>query len=116
MKNKITFLLLLGISFLFAQEKTTGFIDLSTNVKATLTLDSGTSMATLTLSGPNDRWFALQFGSFTGGMQAGSDLVYWNNTTLCFSLRTSLSALQTVMNPDPGEVRTYSDVPGSDRC
>ena len=24
---------------------------------------------------PNDRWFAVQFGSFTGGMEAGSDVV-----------------------------------------
>lgn len=82
MKNKITFLLLLGFSFALAQQKSTGLVNLSTNVKATLNLDSGTSLATLTLTGPNDRWFALQFGSFTGGMQAGSDLVYWDNVTL----------------------------------
>lgn len=82
MKNKITFLLLLGFSFLFSQQKTTGLVDLSTNVKATLNLDSGTSIATLTLTGPNDRWFALQFGSFSGGMEDGADLVYWNNVTL----------------------------------
>jgi len=82
MKNKITLLFLLGISLLSAQQKSTGVITLSTNMVATLTLDSGTSTVTLSLTGPNDRWFALQFGSFTGGMAAGSDLVYWNNTTL----------------------------------
>lgn len=96
MKNKITFLLLLGISFLFAQEKTTGFVDLSTNVKAILTLNSGTSTATLTLSGPNDRWFALQFGSFSGGMEAGSDLVYWNNTTLVDARHNGVGSTPTV--------------------
>lgn len=82
MKNKITLLLLLGISMLSAQQKSTGVVTLSTNMSANLTLDSGTSIATLSLTGPNDRWFALQFGSFTGGMEAGSDLVYWNNVTL----------------------------------
>jgi hypothetical protein len=39
-------------------------------------------MATLTLTGPTDRWFALAFGSFTSGMAVGNDIVYWNNTTL----------------------------------
>lgn len=82
MKNKITLLLLLGISMLSAQQKSTGVVTLSTNMSANLTLDSGTSIAKLSLTGPNDRWFALQFGSFTGGMEAGSDLVYWNNVTL----------------------------------
>lgn len=82
MKNKITLLLLLGISMLSAQQKSTGVVTLSTNMSANLTLDSGTSIATLSLTGTNDRWFALQFGSFTGGMEAGSDLVYWNNVTL----------------------------------
>ena len=82
MKNKITLLLLLGISMLSAQQKSTGVVTLSTNMSANLTLDSGTSIATLSLTGPNDRWVALQFGSFTGGMEAGSDLVYWNNVTL----------------------------------
>ena len=82
MKNKITLLLLLGISMLSAQQKSTGVVTLSTNMSANLTLDSGTSIAKLSLTGPNDRWFALQFGSFTGGMEAGSDLIYWNNVTL----------------------------------
>ncbi|MFD2892854.1 T9SS type A sorting domain-containing protein [Flavobacterium chuncheonense] len=84
MKRKITLtLLVVALHFLaFGQQKATGLIDLASNMKAQLVLDSGTSTVVLTLSGPNDRWFALQFGSFTGGMQAGSDLVYWNNVTL----------------------------------
>lgn len=81
--RKTTFWLFILLPVLtFAQVKTTGTIDLSTNIKAKLDLDSATSTATLTLSGPNDRWFALAFGSFTNGMQAGNDVVYWNNTTL----------------------------------
>lgn len=95
MKNKITFLLLLGFVSLFSQQKTTGLLDLSTNVKANLTLDSGTSLVTLTLTGPNDRWFSLQFGSFTGGMEAGSDLVYWNNTTLVDARHNGIGSTPT---------------------
>jgi len=96
MKNKITFLLLLGFSFMVAQQKSTGLLDLSTNVKANLTLDNGTSLATLSLTGPNDRWFALQFGSFTGGMQAGSDLVYWDNVTLVDARHNGVGVAPTV--------------------
>ncbi len=80
--KKITFFLLFISVLTFGQQKSTGLLDLSTNVKAEILLDNGTSTATLTLTGPNDRWFALQFGSFSGGMEAGSDVVYWNNVTL----------------------------------
>lgn len=66
----------------FAQQKSTGVVNLTSNMTVALLLDSGTSTVTLTLSGPNDRYFALQFGSFDSGMQAGTDLVYWDNTTL----------------------------------
>lgn len=82
MKNKITLLLIFGASLLNAQQKSTGNVALGTNMIANLSLNDATSIATLTLSGPNDRWFALQFGSFTSGMEAGSDLVYWNGSTL----------------------------------
>lgn len=82
MKKKITLLLIFVASVLNAQQKSTGVMTLGADMTASLTLDNGTSLATVTLSGPNDRWFALQFGSFTGGMEAGSDLVYWNGTTL----------------------------------
>lgn len=95
MKNKITLLLLLGISMLSAQQKSTGVVTLSTNMSANLTLDSGTSIATLSLTGPNDRWFALQFGSFTGGMEAGSDLVYWNNVTLVDARQVGVGSTPT---------------------
>lgn len=96
MKNKITFLFLLGFSLMVAQQKSTGLLDLSTNVKANLTLDNGTSLATLSLTGPNDRWFALQFGSFTGGMEAGSDLVYWDNVTLVDARHNGVGVSPTV--------------------
>jgi len=83
--KKTTLLLMTLISFAgFAQTKSTGEVNLSTNVKATLELNNTTTTAKLTLVGPNDRWFALQFGSFANGqgMASGTDVVYWNNTTL----------------------------------
>ncbi|CAM4292833.1 T9SS type A sorting domain-containing protein [Flavobacterium terrigena] len=82
MKKKITLLFIFVAALLNAQQKSTGVINLTTNMTANMTLDNGTSLVTLTLSGPNDRWFALQFGSFSGGMEAGADLVYWNGSIL----------------------------------
>lgn len=83
--KKITYLLLLCAYFAVnAQTKSTGPITLSTNLNATLTLNNTTSTAVLSFTGPNDRWFALQFGEFFDGdgMSAGEDLVWWNNVTL----------------------------------
>jgi hypothetical protein len=83
--KKITFLLFTMVYTLsHAQQKTTGLVNLLSNTTATLLLNNATSTATLTLSGPNDRWFALQFGSFNDGdgMNTGEDLVYWNGVTL----------------------------------
>lgn len=76
--------LLLSAMGLFAQSKTTGVVTLTAGMTAKLDLNNTTTTATLTLTGPSDRWFALQFGSFTngGGMQNGQDLVYFNGTTL----------------------------------
>jgi hypothetical protein len=84
--KKITLLLsILAISTTgFAQQKTTGTVTLSTNLTANLTLNNTTSKAILTLTGPSDRWFALQFGSFAdgNGMASGQDVVYADGTTL----------------------------------
>lgn len=82
MKKKITLLFVFVVTLLSAQQKSTGVLSLGVDMTAELSLDNGTSLATVTISGPNDRWFALQFGSFTTGMQAGSDLVYWNGSIL----------------------------------
>jgi len=83
--KKITLLLLSIINLVgYAQQKTTGQVTLLSNTTATLLLDNATSRATLTLTGPNDRWFALQFGSFNDGdgMNIGEDVVFWNDVTL----------------------------------
>ena len=85
MKSKllIYYLLLIAIG-LKAQTKSTGTVNLLTGMTAKLDLNNTTSMLTLTLSGPSDRWFALQIGSFANGqgMEEGQDVVYYNGTTL----------------------------------
>lgn len=78
---KKTLLLLAAITFFSSQgqTKSTGVVNLTTGLTAKLDLNNTTSTATLTLTGPSDRWFALQFGSFASGagMQAGKDVVYY---------------------------------------
>lgn len=93
---------LLLVSLLFitgmglnAQAKSTGSVSLMTGMTATLLLDSATTTATLTLTGPSDRWFALQFGSFADGdgMQSGQDMVYFNGTTLVDGTMNGIGAV-----------------------
>ncbi len=82
MKKTTLFVLIFLTTMSFAQQKTTGVLNFINDYSGALLLDNDTSTATLTLSGPNDRWFAFQFGSFEGGMEEGADVVYWDNTTL----------------------------------
>jgi len=83
-KLLLTALLIASAGGAFAQSKTTGTVSLTTGMTAKVDLNNDTSTATLTLTGPQDRWIALQFGSFAtgGGMQDGTDVVYYNGTTL----------------------------------
>jgi hypothetical protein len=94
MKKSILFLLF-GFISSFAQEKTTGVLNLSNDFTASLLLNNSSSTATLTLSGPNDRWFAFQFGSFESGMQSGTDVVYWNNSTLIDAVHNGVNFAPT---------------------
>ncbi|GGD29323.1 T9SS type A sorting domain-containing protein [Flavobacterium orientale] len=80
--KKITFYVFLLTGCLAFSQKSTGVVTLNDDMEATLSLNQTNSLVTLTLVGPNDRWFALQFGSFTGGMQPGTDVVYWNGSIL----------------------------------
>ncbi|MEL1254997.1 T9SS type A sorting domain-containing protein [Flavobacterium sp. DGU38] len=82
--KKITLLTFLAIGLSsFAQQKSTGDVSLTNDMTANLTLNNTTSKATLKLTGPKDRWFALQFGSFANGdgMVSGQDVVYTNANT-----------------------------------
>lgn len=65
-----------------AQVKSTGVVTFGTSgITAQIDLDNGTSTATLTFTGPSNRWFALQIGSEIG-MESGADMVYATNTGL----------------------------------
>ncbi len=94
MKKFLLFTTLLTAGALFAQSKATPVVTLTAGFTAKLELNNTTSTATLTLTGPADRWFALQIGSFaTGqGMATGEDAVYWNGTTLVDASMAGLGA------------------------
>lgn len=91
-------LLLFVLSFAFftakSQTKSTGVVNLMTGMTAKLDLNNTNTTATLTLTGPSDRWFALQFGDFVNGsgMQAGEDVVYFNGTTLVDAVHNGIGS------------------------
>jgi hypothetical protein len=63
-----------------SQSKSTGIINLTTNMTASLTLNNTTSKVTLVLTGPSDRWFSVGLGVVSGfGMSSGDVLVYTNS-------------------------------------
>ncbi|GGB85064.1 hypothetical protein GCM10007424_26390 [Flavobacterium suaedae] len=82
---------------LYAQSKTTGVVTLSSNMTAEMLLNDNDDTVTLTFTGPSDRWYALQFGNFnTGaGMQNGTDVVYYNGTTLVDAVQNNIGAAPT---------------------
>ena len=79
MKKTLLFLLL--PIFGFSQSKVTDPITVA-GISASIILNNDTQRATMTIIGPSDRWLACQFGQFSGGMEAGSDIVYFNGTNL----------------------------------
>ena len=87
----ISFMALAMVSGSFAQVKSTGTVSLISGMTAKIDLDNAATTATLTLTGPSDRWFGLTFGSNfptdqevggKSGMANGNDIVYYNGTTL----------------------------------
>lgn len=88
--KKITINLLLLVGFVgFAQQKSTGVVTLVGNVSVELVLNNTTQIATITMTGPSDRWFAVKLGNFTQGMQAAPDVYYYNGTTLIDATQTA---------------------------
>ena len=79
MKKTLLFLLL--PIFGFSQSKVTDPITVA-GLSASIILNNDTQRATMTIIGPSDRWLACQFGQFSGGMEAGSDIVYFNGNNL----------------------------------
>jgi hypothetical protein len=81
--KKITILLFALFSFKgISQSKSTGVINLTSNMTANFTLNNTTSKATLVLTGPSDRWFALGLGVSSGfSMNSGDVIVYSTSLT-----------------------------------
>ncbi len=70
MKNKLLFLMLIGVSFFsYAQTKSSGTVDLSTisgySLSVKIDLNQASSLATITLLGPSDKWFSIGFNATT---------------------------------------------------
>lgn len=82
MKRIITFLILVMGTIGFSQQKSTGTVSLLTNLSVNLALNNSNTTATLTIKGPSDRWFAITFGNFSGAMDVGNDMVYYNGSNL----------------------------------
>ena len=99
MKRKLLIsALLLGVAGLHAQTKATAVVTLGNGgMTAKMELNNATTTATLTLTGPSDRWFALQIGNFANGagMQEGTDVVYWNGTTLVDAVQSGIGGAPT---------------------
>lgn len=113
--KKITLLFTFCSFFGFSQTKTTGEVSLSADVKATLELNNTTTTAKLTLVGPNDRWFALQFGSFASeqGMASGEDVVYWDNVTLVDAVHQGMAQIPEIDIPDWNFVSNEDNTPAT---
>lgn len=114
--KKITLLLFCLFSFSgFSQSKTTGVINLTSNITANFTLNNTTSKVTLVLKGPSDRWFALGLGVAEGfGMEVGDVVVYTTTLTdrnyVGFSAPASDSSQDwvTISNSVASGVRTLT--------
>lgn len=79
--KKITTLLFCLFSFSgFSQSKTTGIINLTSNMTANFTLNNTTSKVTLVLKGPSDRWFGLGLGVVDGFRMSDGDVLVYTST------------------------------------
>jgi len=82
--KKITFTIvgLLTAIMSYAQTYSTGVIDLSTEagLEYSVELDVTSTMVTMTLVGPSDRWLGIGFD--TTNMYAGKDVLIFDGTTL----------------------------------
>jgi len=101
--KKITQLLLaiiLLITFTSNAQYTTGTVDLSTTLGLEMSVDIeiNSSIATLTLSGPSDRWFALGFGG--NSMGSTSDVFAFDGTGSFDKIGNNNAAPSTDANQD----------------
>lgn len=85
MKNKLLFLLLIGVSFFSnAQTKSSGTVALSSVSGASLSvkidLDQTNSLATITLVGPSNKWFSIGFN--VTAMDRNTDCITYGSSLL----------------------------------
>ena len=78
-KNYFTLALLLLMNFSFAQTKSTGTITLNSLMSIKIDKDFSSSLVTLTLTGPDTRWFGIGFNAFQA-MTNGTDCVYYTTS------------------------------------
>lgn len=79
--KKITMLLFALTCFKgFSQSKSTGVINLTSNMTANFTLDNTTSKVSLVLTGPSDRWFALGLGVPSGFSMSDGDVIIYSTS------------------------------------
>jgi hypothetical protein len=84
--------LLVGINVSIAQTKSTGVVTLNSSMSLQIDMNSATSTATLRLSGPADKWFAIGFNATS--MSSGTDCLYYS-TSLVDSVLTGQAAPTT---------------------
>jgi hypothetical protein len=116
--KKTTILLFSLFNFVgFAQSKSTGLMTLSSSIPITanFTLNNDTSLVTLILTGPSDRWFGLGIGVVEGfGMSAGDVIVYTTALSDRNFVGTGSPAVDaaqswtTVSNTTAGTIRTLT--------
>lgn len=80
---------LIGLNVSMAQTKSTGVVTLNSSMSLQIDMNSATSTATLRLSGPADKWFAIGFNATS--MSNGTDCLYYS-TSLVDSVLTGQGA------------------------
>jgi hypothetical protein len=83
---------LIGLNVSMAQTKSTGVVTLNSSMSLQIDMNSATSTATLRLSGPADKWFAIGFNATS--MSNGTDCLYYS-TSLVDSVITGQGAPTT---------------------
>ena len=85
MKNKLLFLMLIGVSFFsYSQTKSSGTVSLNSVSGASLSvkidLNQASSLATITMVGPSNKWFSIGFNSTT--MARNTDCITYGTSLL----------------------------------
>jgi hypothetical protein len=92
-KLYIVIALLIGLNVSMAQTKSTGVVSLNNLMTLKIDMNSTNSTVTLTLTGPDNKWFGIGFNAF-GAMANGTDCLYYS-TSLVDSVITGQGAPTT---------------------